>query len=489
MLHSERLVTRKHMKKAALALTVCALICSAATTLEADAKTDAPKQPTVNKSNWIESSLPFRPFNITAIDDSMWLCGLDETIAISTNGGETWQIQHQKQNGEVLLKIAFVDANVGHAAGTSGLLLSTNDGGKSWSPHTAVATIKDFSFADSLNGIANINGTVKITTDGGDHWEDVQFLQTDEKLKKYSDVQSLAALSPTHYAVALHQHVSGGQDILASTIDGGKRWTATNLENTVASSLFVRDGEYWNFGIEYLGREHNSGGGYSVPVTLHSTDGEHWQHGLREVNESRGCTVQGCFQPYGVIEVVYGPTEKIWSLPQDLPTTPKWAIASGRVCTIDHSLRCGSAIASDVPQSPPDDAPSDMFNVEYSKPFIEGCLECKMTMIAPDKAWAGHAGRLPGATAEIKVNRNGSVGGVAMQGIPSKTVSDAIARQITQWLLAPAHESGLTVPAKRKVALELLCFPDFPGHPGSGNCSVRTVGMDAQPSLEVVNVH
>ena len=473
------------MKKAALALTVCAFSCFAAAPLEADAKIDAPKQPTLNKTKWIETPLPFRPFNITAIGDSMWLCGLDETIAVSTDGGNTWQSQHQKQNGEVLLKIAFVDATVGHAAGTGGLILSTNDGGKSWSPHTTVGPIKDFSFADSLNGIANIHGIVKMTTDGGDHWQDVQFLQTDEKLKTYSGIQSLAALSPTHYAVALHQQVSGGQDILASTTDGGKTWTATHLENTIAGSLFVRDGQYWDFGIEYLGREHNPGGGYSVPVTLHSTDGEHWQRGLREVNESRGCTIQGCFQPYGVIEVVYGGAEKIWSLPQNLPTAPKWAIASGRVCTIDHSLRCGSAIASDAPQPPPDNAPSNMFEVEYSKPFFEGCLDCQMTMVAPDKAWAGRAGRLSGVVAEVKVNRNGSVGGVAIQGIPSKSVTDAIALQIRQWVIAPAHEAGQTAAAKLKVNIELLCFPDFPGHPGSGNCSVRTVGMDAQPSLEV----
>jgi hypothetical protein len=419
---------------------LCALAaCSAIASAAAASPSTANKKATVNTSKWTEMSLPFRPFNIAASNDSMWLCGLDETIAVSADGGATWQIRHQKPNGEVLLKIAFVDGMVAHAAGTGGLLLSTADGGKTWSSHRANATIRDFSFADSKSGIADVNGVVKLTTDGGDHWQDAN-LGSDEKLKTYSDVQSLAALGPTHYAVALHQHVSGGQDILASTTDGGKTFTATHLQNIVAGSLFVREGQYWNFGIEYLGREHNPGGGYSVPVTLHSADGEHWQHGLREVTETLGCTEQGCFQPYGVIEATYGPTEKIWSLPQDLPTTPKWAMAAGRVCVIDQWLRCGSAVASVAPQPAPDDAKSDMFQVAYSQPFVARCLDCRMSLLKPDPSWGGRGGRLPGVVAEIAVNQNGSVRTVSVRGIPSKSVTDAISRQIFSWILTPAPQ-------------------------------------------------
>lgn len=461
-------------------------MCSALASGAAASSSIENKKPTINTSKWAETPLPFRPFNITAINDSMWICGLDETIAVSVDGGATWQIRHQRPNGEVLLRIAFVDAMVGHAAGTGGALFYTDDGGKTWSSHSAGATIEKFSFADSMSGIADVNGVVKLTADGGGHWQDAQ-LRSDEKLKNYSDIQSLAALSPPHYAVALREHAPGGQDILASTTDSGKTWTATHLENTVAGSLFVRDGEYWNFGIEYLGREHNPGGGYSVPVSLHSADGQHWQHGLRAVKETRGCTAQGCFQPYGVIEATYGTSEKIWSLPQDLPTTPKWAIALGRVCVIDQLLRCGSAVVSEAPQPPPDNAKSDMFQVAYSQAFTEGCLDCKISLLEPDPSWAGRGGRLASGVAEIIVNQNGSVRTVSVQGIPSKPVSDTIVQQISDWILTPAHNGDQIVESKLHVELELICSPGFPGRPETSSCSARTAAMDMQPLIQVTN--
>jgi hypothetical protein len=38
--------------------------------------------------------------------------------------------------------------------------------------------------------------------------------------------------------------------------------------------VFVHEGEYWAFGHELVHRE--KGGGYGVPLTLHSKDGETW---------------------------------------------------------------------------------------------------------------------------------------------------------------------------------------------------------------------
>jgi hypothetical protein len=282
------------------------------------------KSPTVNTTKWTGVDLPFRPFQITAAKDAMWVCGTNEMIAVSTDGGATWHMQHQKRNGEILTKIAFVDKMIGHASGTNGLLVSTNDGGQTWSsPHTG-ANIRDFSFADSRNGIADLDGALKLTSDDGIQWRDIEAMRTDTQLRKFTDIMSLAALSPSHMIAAIRQPEI--EERYLSTVDGGKPWTSTHLPNTIANSVLVHDGDYWAFGIEYLGREHNPGGGYSVPVALHSTDGQTWQHGVRATWEFSSCTKQGCVLPYGVIEVLYGTREMIWSLPQDLPTPSKWAI-------------------------------------------------------------------------------------------------------------------------------------------------------------------
>jgi photosystem II stability/assembly factor-like uncharacterized protein len=142
-------------------------------------------------------SAPFRPVNVAASGGAIWVCGADEMILSSRDGGGAWETKHEKRDGEVLLNISFVNGEVGHAAGTDDLLLSTDDGGESWKKHTAPGSVRTFSFADSANGIAVlsngpqpsrgsldrvtvIEGVAKITQDGGDHWEEVTGLDSDE---------------------------------------------------------------------------------------------------------------------------------------------------------------------------------------------------------------------------------------------------------------------------------------------------------------------
>src|SRR5690349_3971527 len=67
----------------------------------------------------------FRPVEITAQGNALWVCGADEMILSSKDGGTTWETEHQKRNGEILLDIFFVNEKIGFAGGTGGLLLST----------------------------------------------------------------------------------------------------------------------------------------------------------------------------------------------------------------------------------------------------------------------------------------------------------------------------------------------------------------------------
>ncbi|WP_353072813.1 hypothetical protein [Tunturiibacter gelidiferens] len=88
-------------------------------------------------------------------------------------------------------------------------------------------------------------------------------MMTDPKIRQFSQIESIAALSTTHYAVAAHQEQ--GENIIVSTTDGGESWIPTHIVNTFAGTLLPHEGEYWAFGIEYLGREHDPSGGYSAP--------------------------------------------------------------------------------------------------------------------------------------------------------------------------------------------------------------------------------
>src|SRR5271170_6299574 len=88
-------------------------------------------------SEWRAQKIPFRVLNITSNGSSMWICGTDETISVSPDSGEHWEIRHRTVDGAVLLNIGFANDKFGYAAGTGGLFLTTEDGGETWAPHSA----------------------------------------------------------------------------------------------------------------------------------------------------------------------------------------------------------------------------------------------------------------------------------------------------------------------------------------------------------------
>lgn len=330
------------------------------------------------KAHWSPVSVPFRPTNITSVGSVFWACGPDETIASSADGGNTWKVSHQNRGGGVMLNIAFISEKVGHAAGKGGRLLSTIDGGKTWDEHNIGATIWMFSFADASDGIAVIGGrrslpsgiwgestlmtgTVKLTHDGGDHWEDIAALTSDE-LRPLSLVLAVAALDSSHYLI-IREHPEV-EDAYLVTSDGGKSWRlvhqrddSTNRE--LARWVFPHNGEYWAFGMELVHRD--TGGGYSVPLTLHSRNGETWAHGVTGgTHEYGGCGPQGCYMWDGTVEMLYTEHEQYWALPQDgTLSVSKWAIAGSRACNVAANLECGPAVVTEEPQPRPEtNAPS-----------------------------------------------------------------------------------------------------------------------------------
>lgn len=199
---------------------------------------------------------------------------------------------------------------------------------------------------DEVQGTPFLDSTVKLTHDGGQRWEDATSLKTDEELRRYTEVLSVAALDSTHNLIGIRQpQVAVGY---AVTSDAGGSWKLVHLDDVYATRVFVHNGEYWAFGIEYLDRE--KGGGYGAPVSLHSKDGENWVHGVRGPNEFPSCNVQGCYLSDGVVEDLYGEHAKFWVLPQDGTMTKTWAIAGSFACMVAVTAKCGPA---EVMEEPP----------------------------------------------------------------------------------------------------------------------------------------
>ena len=104
---------------------------------------------------WKQLTVPTRS-TLTAIataDGQLWATGHDGVIVHSADGGQTWAAQrrdpfqlqpqedpadHDPQQGSPLLDILFTDASNGIAIGANSLMLTTSDGGVTWTAKQAL---------------------------------------------------------------------------------------------------------------------------------------------------------------------------------------------------------------------------------------------------------------------------------------------------------------------------------------------------------------
>ena len=131
--------------------------------------------------DWNSHDFSFRVLNIMSTGQLLWVCGTDETVAVSSDNGAHWQVKHQKVDGALLLNIDFADSKFGYATGTGGLILATVDGGETWVPHSGTSeTILQASFADLQHGLVRTPTSLLFTVDGGLYWTAVSVGQNEE---------------------------------------------------------------------------------------------------------------------------------------------------------------------------------------------------------------------------------------------------------------------------------------------------------------------
>lgn len=385
-------------------------------------------------------------------------------IASSSDGGTSWNLRHQNASGATLLDIGFITEKVGHATGTNGRLLSTTDGGKTWTAHNAADTVWAFSFFDADDGIAVIggdsnrdprlwgqpaimDGSVKLTQDGGDHWEDIAALGSEE-LRPFTQVLTVAALDASNYLMIRRQ--PGIEDVFLVTHDAGKSWhvvhqrnDATNRE--LARWVFVHGGEYWAFGMELVHRD--TGGGYGVPLTLHSKDGETWVHGTSGPTEFGGCNRQGCYMWDGTVESLYGEHEQYWALPQDGTMSQVWALTQNSACTVAEFVECGPATITQQPQprSSGPSGPAQPVQTGTMRPTApafrvglpDGCVQCTLDPIP----WKLQQRLVLWVVAKLHIGPGGDVKDVALSQ-QLEVLGPPITQQLSQWRFKPSSDGA-----------------------------------------------
>lgn len=189
------------------------------------------------------------PVNVTlrylCFVDSLtgWAAGDSGTIIKTTDGGKNWVVQNSTVS-TFIMDIFFVDKNFGWALTIkdvfpfNSVLLKTTNGGEEWSAENfsdTSALIRTVFFFDSLNGFAG-GSYIARTSDGGNSW-----------LKTDIDSNMVSGFPVYKFNFLNHQfgYACGGRIDLAGvvwlTTNSGLNWTAQAISADEVFDIFIFD--------------------------------------------------------------------------------------------------------------------------------------------------------------------------------------------------------------------------------------------------------
>jgi len=412
-------------------------------------------------SEWHAQNLPFRVLNTTSTGTSLWVCGTDEGIAMSSDDGGHWQVKHQTVDGAVLLNISFADEKFGYAAGTGGSILTTEDGGETWSPHpTGKDAILQASFSDVKHGLIRTSGSLLFTVDAGTHWSIVSAGENTEELKRFPYSFSLVALDGAHMGVMMKQGSAQyeSQGFLI-TEDAGKSWKFVDVPNVTLYSFLRRGGKYWAVGTEVANKD-KPGGGHGVPVALYSSDGEKWDHSTNDLSACQrqncvACTNTGCLSANGTIADFFTDKTSYREFAPIKELTPKWASAGVGICFVGKTLQCSGLTTvmkpgsrEDVLPVPAAVGPGPIGTPTQQQPQ---CIVCGLDRILIDQKVQG-AYTLKLA---IEIGKNGVVTNVVADGAPTPDIRSRIEEQAQQWIFEPYLKDGVAMTVKLNTSVRI----------------------------------
>lgn len=202
-----------------------------------------------SQGKWIrmESPTDKRIWRVQCLDSlNCWAAGDSGLIIHTSNGGVDWQLQNSTIYNNIL-DIFFLNENLGWAVAikfdepSGSYILNTSDGGVTW--HNKLFDSLDtyfftVNFLDSLNGfLAGAPSYVFYrTTDGGLSWNTVQF--------DSSTFSSLPIIDIEFYSNQYGFACGGQRDVVGiiwKTTDSGLSWSSTELGPEPLIELVIVD--------------------------------------------------------------------------------------------------------------------------------------------------------------------------------------------------------------------------------------------------------
>lgn len=186
-------------------------------------------------------------FTLTSVafadDKNGWAVGHGGTILHTRDGGEHWDLQHQDLAvDQPLFSVHFRDANTGWASGLWSLLLATTDGGKTWTKTRLTpaegqqrADLNLLRIFEGQNGkllMAAEQGLVLTSDDGGKSW-------------RYSKTGSAASLWSGATGRNGVSVVGGLRGRILRTVDAGATWMEIPSPVAVSITQIVSTKDAW----------------------------------------------------------------------------------------------------------------------------------------------------------------------------------------------------------------------------------------------------
>ncbi len=176
----------------------------------------------------------------------------------STDKGTTWVKQTIRYIAlQRLQSVAMIDQNITVAVGDSGIVLRSEDAGRTWSKPLAGTVInnsnislKSVSFSGQLVGmVVGSAGTILRTTDAGEHWQ-VKSASTIDTLFDVSCVTNLTGF------------IVGDFGLILKTTDGGDNWNSIGgiTSNKLSSVYTLGENSLCVVGVDgFFGKSTNNG--------------------------------------------------------------------------------------------------------------------------------------------------------------------------------------------------------------------------------------
>jgi photosystem II stability/assembly factor-like uncharacterized protein len=219
-------------------------------------------------------------FDVQALSaDHAVVIGYGGKILSTTDGGFTWS-QVKSGTHTALYRLHFVDQNNGWISGQEGLILHTADGGKTWQRQKSGTNVYLFSlfFIDAERGWAVGDKSILLETrDGGSTWTMHKIVPA--SAKEMSAEEAIVSQDPVLYDVqfldANTGWVVGEFGKIYHTTDGGQSWSEQEQSLLGQEVVDILDIPTF-FGIHMIDAQHGLVAGLDGKLAG-TQDGATWQ--------------------------------------------------------------------------------------------------------------------------------------------------------------------------------------------------------------------